>query len=110
MMAPMGFGMAATALGFNVGGSADLATSISVSSTRASESHYEYSFTFEYDFSTSSNPLIAGHPSDIIIGGGVDLVVNEAIKGEAMSVYKLTIFHLLINHLLFVTSCGWRTG
>jgi len=81
IVAPLGFGVMTTALKVNVGANANYGHHFQVSSTRASSSHYEYSFFFEYDFSTSQDPYIAGHPSDVIIGGGVDLIVNEAIKG-----------------------------
>lgn len=37
--------------------------------------------SFNYAFSTSDDPAIAGHPSDVIVGGGVDLMVNEALQG-----------------------------
>jgi hypothetical protein len=62
---------------------------LAVSTDRISSSHYEYSFTFAYDFSTSADPNLAGHPSDVIIGGGLDLIVSEAIKG------------LFIHHVIF---------
>lgn len=52
------------------------------SSNVASSTHYDVSFTFAYDFSTSDEPNIAGHPSDVIIGGGVDLIVTEGYLGE----------------------------
>lgn len=52
------------------------------SSVVASSTHHDVSFTFTYDFSTSDDPNIAGHPSDIIVGGGVDLIVTEGFKGE----------------------------
>eukprot|EP00597_Dinobryon_sp_UTEXLB2267_P017827 CAMPEP_0201113518 /NCGR_PEP_ID=MMETSP0812-20130820/77889_1 /ASSEMBLY_ACC=CAM_ASM_000668 /TAXON_ID=98059 /ORGANISM="Dinobryon sp., Strain UTEXLB2267" /LENGTH=77 /DNA_ID=CAMNT_0047377063 /DNA_START=764 /DNA_END=993 /DNA_ORIENTATION=- len=72
-----------TAVKVDVGLNAHYGHHFQVSSTRASSSHYEYSFYFEYDFSTSQDPNIAGHPSDVIVGGGVDLIVNEAIKALA---------------------------
>lgn len=55
---------------------------LAMSTERVSSTHYEYTFTFEYDFSTSADPNLAGHPSDVIIGGGLDLIVSEAIKGQ----------------------------
>jgi hypothetical protein len=48
---------------------------------RTSKSTFEYSFTFGYDLSTSSDPTIAGHASDIIMGGGLNIVLLEALKG-----------------------------
>jgi hypothetical protein len=53
----------------------------SVSTSRDTSTSYEYSITFDYEFSTSSDPFTAGHASDIIVGGGVDLVVSQAIQG-----------------------------
>ena len=55
-----------------------------VTATRSSDETYDYSFTFTYDFSTSTDPNIAGHPSDIIIGGGADIIVSEALEGPYM--------------------------
>ena len=67
-----------------------------VSATRASESSYLYSFTFNYDFSTSSDPYIAGHPSDVIIGGGVDLIVSEALEGTCLAPAFIKYFSSLV--------------
>ena len=53
----------------------------SISTSRTSDSSYEYSISFGYDIITSSDPFTAGHASDIIVGGGVDLIVSEAIQG-----------------------------
>ena len=53
----------------------------SVSTSRDSSTSYQYSISFDYTFSTSMDPFTAGHASDIIVGGGVDLVVSEAIAG-----------------------------
>jgi hypothetical protein len=61
-----------------------LLTNLAISTERVSSSHYEYTFTFEYDFSTSADPNLAGHPSDVIVGGGLDLIVSEAIKGQSL--------------------------
>eukprot|EP01037_Dinobryon_pediforme_P048235 gene48235-63140_t len=46
----------------------------SVSTARESSTSYEYSISFDYSFSTSADPFTAGHASDIIVGGGVDLI------------------------------------
>ena len=81
VLAPMGFGVMDTLMTIDVGLSLHYGHHFTVSASRASNSHYEYSFNFEYDFSTSSDPFIAGSASDVIVGGGVDLVVNEAIEG-----------------------------
>ena len=53
-----------------------------VTNEYGSTSTHDYSFHFESDFSTSADPDIAGHPSDVIIGGGVDIVVGEATQGK----------------------------
>lgn len=53
-----------------------------VSVTRTSETHYSYTFQFSYDFSTSDGPFSAGHPSDVIVGGGIDVIVSEALEGD----------------------------
>ena len=52
-----------------------------VESARKSSTEYEYTVSFEYDISTSEDPFIAGHPSDVIVGGGIDLFVKEATEG-----------------------------
>lgn len=57
----------------------------SISTSRASDSHYQYSMSFSYDISTSTDPNIAGHASDVIIGGGVDLIVSEATEVYILS-------------------------
>ena len=57
-----------------------------VKTSLASTTHDEYSISFDYDISTSTDPRIAGHPSDVIVGGGVDLVVSEALKGTVCNV------------------------
>jgi hypothetical protein len=53
----------------------------SVSTSRSSSMSYDYSVSFDYSFSTSTDPFTAGHASDIIVGGGVDLIVSKAIAG-----------------------------
>ena len=55
---------------------------LKIANSYGSSSQYDYSFTFQSDFSTSLNPNIAGHPSDVIIGGGVDIAVVEATQGK----------------------------
>ena len=68
--------LAATALVTYSGSKAHI-----TSMTRSSALTYDYGFTFNSEIATSTDPLIAGHPSDVIVGGGVDLVVREALKG-----------------------------
>ena len=82
MAAPFGFGLDLPSLDIS-----DFATSTSaftgnISATRTSHMHYKYSLTFEYEFATSTDPNIAGHPSDVIIGGGVDIVYVNAYAGN----------------------------
>ena len=64
----------------------------SVSTSRSSSTSYQYSVSFDYSFSTSTDPFTAGHASDIIVGGGVDLIVSKAIAGMS------EILVLLVDH------------
>ena len=57
----------------------------SISSSKGSDTSYDYSISFDYAISTSSDPFTAGHASDIIVGGGVDLIVSEGIAGSYYS-------------------------
>ena len=85
--APLGFGVGENAAdeGGNVGLKGSLiAPDVKVS--RTSETHYSYAFTFAYDFSTSDSAYSAGHPSDVIVGGGIDVIVSEAIEGKYLIV------------------------
>ena len=80
--APLGFGVAEKVA--DESGKVALKGSLvapDVKVTRSSETHYSYALTFAYDFSTSAEAFIAGHPSDVIIGGGIDVIVSEAIEG-----------------------------
>ena len=63
-----------------IGGRAD--TSSTLTTTRESSTNYQYSFDFTSSFSTSQSPDDAGHGSDMIIGGGVDLIVLEGLAGK----------------------------
>ena len=80
--APLGVGIAET--GTDDKDTEDLGTTNTQKMTfsRGSESHYTVSINFTYDISTSQNPRIAGHLSDVIVGGGIDLIVSEAIQGS----------------------------
>ena len=53
-----------------------------VFATRTSDTHFSYTFKFRYDFSTSSAANSAGHPSDVIIGGGIDVIASDAVEGK----------------------------
>ena len=82
--APLGFGVAKSAgeITLNIGGKGSLvAPDITV--RRTIETQYSYAFQFSYDFSTSDDPFIAGHPSDVIIGGGIDVIVSQALEGNS---------------------------
>jgi len=52
-----------------------------IATAKSSDTHYDFSFTFDYSFQTSTDPNIAGQPSDVIIGGGLDIIVNDMIQG-----------------------------
>ena len=53
-----------------------------VEAERSTDSHYDFTFEFKYEFSTSTNPRTAGMPSDVIIGGGLDIIVSDIIQGK----------------------------
>lgn len=67
-----------------------------VTVSRTSETHYTYSFEFDYDFSTSSDPYLAGHPSDVIVGGGIDIIVSEALEGRR-EILTMHVFHSTLS-------------
>ena len=81
MVAPLGMGLTKKILG--VSGEVDILTkqTQTISYARGSDSHYTVTIDFSYDISTSQDPRIAGHLSDVIVGGGVDPIVSEAIQG-----------------------------
>ena len=82
-VAPGGLGEGNT--GGSVEGSIALEGSVvapDVTVSRTSDTHYSYAFTFKYEFSTSDDPYVAGHPSDVIVGGGIDVIVSEALNGN----------------------------
>ena len=94
ILAPLGFGIGVMSAsgGTSVTGKGDFVAP-DVTVTRTSTTQYTYAFSFAYDFSTSSNPFIAGHPSDVIIGGGMDVIVSEALEGEeCMNIVELHYF------------------
>jgi hypothetical protein len=78
-VAPFGFGLTTGSLKMHDYLKIDNTFSGTTTAKRLSSSHYKYSLTFDYEFSTSKDPFIAGHPSDMIVGGGVDMIVSEAI-------------------------------
>jgi hypothetical protein len=88
-MAPMGLGVLKRLLAFdkNVGFSfGNAAPNVDV--TRRSSQGFDLGFSFDYELSTSSNPQTAGQPSDIIVGGGMNLRIQRASK-----FYDHTAFH-----------------
>ena len=72
--------------------------------TRESDTHYRYSFNFEYDLSTSSNPYLAGHASDIIVGGGLSILIADNTfqgKEDYCFTYYLSQHNTLTIYLIF---------
>lgn len=92
--APLGIGSAESLghEGSNLGAKGSLIAP-DITATRISETHYSYAFKFSYDFSTSDDPYIAGHPSDIIVGGGIDVIVSEALEGTLFSCFGLNYIY-----------------
>ena len=54
---------------------------------RQSDTHYLFELNFQYDFSTSSDPNLAGHASDVIVGGGLDIIASNALEGSVKSCF-----------------------
>ncbi|KAJ1446359.1 hypothetical protein M885DRAFT_591847 [Pelagophyceae sp. CCMP2097] len=52
----------------------------SVAASRAASQAHDMTFTFDVAISTSTDPYIAGQPSDVIVGGGANLRVLTAIE------------------------------
>ena len=80
--APLGGGVAETGTTDSDGYEDLTKHTQTISYARGSDSHYTVTIAFSYDISTSQDPKIAGHLSDVIVGGGVDLIVSEAIQGN----------------------------
>lgn len=72
---------------------------------RTSSAAYTYSMQFDYEFKTSEDPNIAGHPSDMIVGGGVDIIVSQAIEGKTL--FCLTRCTVL-NEFYVFCSFSWQ--
>jgi hypothetical protein len=52
-----------------------------VTTEKSTDSHYDFTFEFSYEFSTALDSRVAGAPSDVIIGGGMDIIVSDIIQG-----------------------------
>lgn len=83
----------------------DQAVHFEKSTERLDSDSYALSFTFQYDFATSLDPFIAGHPSDVIVGGGVDLIVSEALVGKLPH-----LLHLLLCLTMLFDSGSWPSA
>ena len=83
--APAGFGIIETGADEEDVESANHQGTQTIKYSRGSESHYSVNISFSYDIATSQDPRIAGHLSDVIVGGGIDLIVSEAIQGNSFS-------------------------
>jgi hypothetical protein len=81
MEAPFGFGIDTLGSSLKYLNDQGSSTSHSISASRDTSNSFEYTIDFTFEISTSTNPHIAGHPSDIIVGGGVDLIVSIAQEG-----------------------------
>jgi len=55
-------------------------TGPAVGASRARSQAHDLTFTFDLAVSTSTDPFLAGQPSDVIVGGGANLRVLTAIK------------------------------
>ncbi|KAJ1451362.1 hypothetical protein M885DRAFT_468528 [Pelagophyceae sp. CCMP2097] len=61
-------------------GSEHSLTGPAVGASRAQSQAHDLTFTFDLAVSTSTDPFLAGQPSDVIVGGGANLRVLTAIK------------------------------
>ena len=69
--APMGIGPVAEAAKIDTEKDGEGKNLVLVTNNRGSSSTYDFQMTFNYEFSTSSDPNLAGHASDVIVGGGI---------------------------------------
>ena len=73
----------------------DKGISHSVHVEKSSHTSYAYSFSFSSAISTSVDPTVAGHASDLIVGGGASLVTMQALQGFLL--YQILVcFHVLM--------------
>ena len=102
--APLGFGEVDKGFSYHFTGGGKSEYDRNIKTTRVSNTHYEYSISFSYDISTSTDPNLAGHASDVIIGGGADLIVSEAIQGESSCVCLLILVTTLTYLMLYTVA------
>lgn len=102
--APLGVGTMANGDVISEYFSGKITTVLEVASSWTTTSGYVYSMTFHSEFGTSDDPFIAGHPSDVIFGGGVDLFVSEAVEVYVNRTTKL------LSCLNVKNTYIWRPG
>jgi len=76
----LGAAVCSTLLSTKISAEISASAGHSVEASRSSHTAYAYSFGFTSAISTSGDPNLAGHPSDIIIGGGINIVTSEAMR------------------------------
>lgn len=93
-LAPLGFGQIIGQINTKSTALTVMDTKIGVKSTGSTKVGYNYNMKFDASFSTGADPFYAGHPSDVIVGGGVDLFVTETLQvyvnrsSSALFLYK----------------------
>jgi len=92
-------------LGFKRGENIMNSASHSYEAKRVSNTEYAYTFNFQSTISTSIEPNVAGHASDVIIGGGVNLITNEAL-----SVQRYEYNDTVTNCYVFEKNIQWQAG
>ena len=87
LVAPFGFGVETNllSLGFH-GDKSWSGINPSVSSSRTDAQSIDVTFRFDTEISTCGNPWQAGEPSDVILGGGMNLHIQRAIQVNASRV------------------------
>lgn len=89
-LAPWGFGV--TGLGAMSAhlahGTSEAHTRPAVAVDRGSSQHFDLTFSFNVGISTSTDPTIAGQPSDLILGGGANLRVLTAVEVQLDAVTR----------------------
>ena len=72
---------------------------VKYSTAYGSTSTHDYTFYFESDFATSTDPTIAGHPSDIIVGG----ILSRLLFCIYCCIHSRTIIYI---HRRYRYRCG----